>query len=49
LSVWKFLVVTWYIFPHFGILHQEKSGKPDRERKKAVWNNCYNFFCSSPP
>jgi hypothetical protein len=21
-------VVIWYIFPHFGILYQEKSGKP---------------------
>jgi hypothetical protein len=21
-------VVIWYIFPHFGILHQEKSGNP---------------------
>jgi hypothetical protein len=22
-------VVTWYIFSHFGILYQEKSGNPD--------------------
>jgi hypothetical protein len=22
-------VVNWYIFPHFGILYQEKSGNPD--------------------
>jgi hypothetical protein len=22
-------VVVWYIFPHFGMLYQEKSGSPD--------------------
>jgi hypothetical protein len=28
---WPFgsIVVIWYIFPHFGILYQEKSGNPD--------------------
>jgi hypothetical protein len=25
----KNLVAIWYIFPRFGILRQEKSGKPD--------------------
>jgi hypothetical protein len=25
----EYFVVFWYIFPSFGILHQEKSGKPD--------------------
>jgi hypothetical protein len=24
------LVVSWYIFPHFGTLYQEKSGNPGR-------------------
>jgi hypothetical protein len=23
-----YVVVIWYIFPRFGILHQEKSGNP---------------------
>jgi hypothetical protein len=23
-----YFVVIWYIFPHFGILYQEKSGNP---------------------
>jgi hypothetical protein len=26
-----YFVVIWYIFPHFGILYQEKSGNPDRQ------------------
>jgi hypothetical protein len=26
-----YFVVIWYIFPHFGILHQEKSGNPAAE------------------
>jgi hypothetical protein len=28
--LWRFVyfVVIWYIFPRFGILEQEKSGKP---------------------
>jgi hypothetical protein len=30
LIIWLFgyVVVIWYIFPRFGILHQEKSGNP---------------------
>jgi hypothetical protein len=24
-----YFVVIWYIFPHFGIYYQEKSGNPD--------------------
>jgi hypothetical protein len=24
----EYFVVIWYIFPHFGILDQEKSGNP---------------------
>jgi hypothetical protein len=38
-------VVIWYIFPRFGIMHQQKSGNPDVEvvfsiavfRKKTKW------------
>jgi hypothetical protein len=26
-------VVIWYIFPHFGVLYQEKSGNPDQKCK----------------
>jgi hypothetical protein len=39
--IWPFgnVVVIWYIFPHFGILCQEKSGNPDAKhslKKDAV-------------
>jgi hypothetical protein len=27
------VVVIWYIFPRFGILHQEKSGNPAHDLK----------------
>jgi hypothetical protein len=26
-----YVVVIWYIFPHFGIWYQEKSGNPERQ------------------
>jgi hypothetical protein len=25
-----YVVVFWYLFPHFGLLYHEKSGNPDR-------------------
>jgi hypothetical protein len=28
-----YFVVIWYIFPHFGILYQEKSGNPGSPEK----------------
>jgi hypothetical protein len=31
--LWTCFVVIWYIFPHFGIMCQEKSGNPDRRAK----------------
>jgi hypothetical protein len=36
--LWPFgsLMVIWYIFPRFGILHQEKSGNPDRVRSRGI-------------
>jgi hypothetical protein len=27
-AIWKHFMVIWYIFPRFGMLHQEKSGNP---------------------
>jgi hypothetical protein len=27
---WEYFVVIWYIFSHFGMLQQEKSGNPGR-------------------
>jgi hypothetical protein len=39
--LWQFgyVVAIWYIFPHFGILCQEKSGNPERN---TAWhkNHC---------
>jgi hypothetical protein len=37
--------VFWYIFPRFGIFHQEKSGNPDRHAERG------HFFGprSNPP
>jgi hypothetical protein len=39
-------VVIWYIFPHFGMLYQEKSGSPGRveERKKLKLNSVKPFI-----
>jgi hypothetical protein len=34
-----YFVVIWYIFPHFGILDQEKSGNPGCQVKK--WDSHY--------
>jgi hypothetical protein len=31
-----YFMVIWFIFPHFGMLHQEKSGNPD---VKAIITN----------
>jgi hypothetical protein len=28
-AIWYMLWSVWYIFPLFGMLYQEKSGKPD--------------------
>jgi hypothetical protein len=34
------LVLIWYIFSGFGIMHQEKSGNPGLEDSKTFqWNN----------
>jgi hypothetical protein len=30
-AILVFLMVVWYIFPHFGMLHQEKSGNPGKK------------------
>jgi hypothetical protein len=29
-AIWNYFIVIWYIFSRFAMLHQEKSGKPDR-------------------
>jgi hypothetical protein len=31
-----YFVVIWYIFLHFGILDQEKSGNPDMEMERGA-------------
>jgi hypothetical protein len=38
-----YFVAIWYIFNHFGILYQEKSGNPV---KKSEWNwpNNYQIY-----
>jgi hypothetical protein len=33
------VVVIWYIFPRFGILHQEKSGNPAHDLKWTATKN----------
>jgi hypothetical protein len=40
-SSWTFgsLVTIWYIFPHFGILCQEKSGNPESNQKHSLNRN----------
>jgi hypothetical protein len=37
--LWPFgnIVVIWYIFPRFGILSKEKSGKPGGQPKKIFF------------
>jgi hypothetical protein len=32
-----YFVVFWYIFPGFGILHQEKSGNPAKQLKVCFY------------
>jgi hypothetical protein len=33
-----YFVVIWYIFLRFGILYQDKSGNPDRQKRKLPWD-----------
>jgi hypothetical protein len=37
-------MVIWYIFLHFGILDQEKSGNPDRLRSRIWQLSCVPHF-----
>jgi hypothetical protein len=44
----NYLVAVWYIFPRFGILYQEKSGKPwlaslNQSIKNLLKNERANF------
>jgi hypothetical protein len=38
------LVLSWYIFPSLGIMHQEKSGNPGHDGKR---HTTYACFCWS--
>jgi hypothetical protein len=31
IAVGVYFVVIWYIFPHFGMLYQDKSGNPGEQ------------------
>jgi hypothetical protein len=39
--LWAFgnLLVIWYIFPHFGVLYQEKSGNPGPLATKIIFHD----------
>jgi hypothetical protein len=42
------LAVIWYIFPHFGILYQEKSGNPGRKGQwEAAASICLFLFSTT--
>jgi hypothetical protein len=35
-------IVLWYIFPRFGVLHQDKSGNPGGQCGAIYWTNVFN-------
>jgi hypothetical protein len=42
-------MVIWYIFPLFGMLHQEQSGNPDAERLRGNLLPCRRAFAALGP
>jgi hypothetical protein len=45
---WSFgnVAIFWYIFHHFGILCQEKSGNPVYEYQITLSLSCLMFLCN---
>jgi hypothetical protein len=39
-----YVVVIWYIFPHFGMLYQEKSGNPVVRASVSCFNEINNYL-----
>jgi hypothetical protein len=43
-----YVVVIWYIFTRFGILHHEKSGNPGADHISDQFLACFStFFCET--
>jgi hypothetical protein len=46
-AVWYMYIMSiWYIFPHFGMLYQEKSGNPDVHRYKDTQQLFLSINCA---